>query len=165
MLKILALIIICGSAGYLLYTQNIFGIQEMIAPVVATISSQTLENPAAVAMGAIPAITAVGGLAWKAVSSIKDRAKTEVYDIASKANDKVNEASTQVTQLTEQKEALALKITELESIPNDAQELMKTINLKDMEIEKLRTSNQTLMDALKRDKLEANEIITKYIAV
>ena len=165
MLKILAIIIICGSAGYLIYTQNILGIQDIIAPVISTISNQTLENPAAVAMGAIPAITAVGTLAWKAVSSIKDRAKDEVNEISVNANKQVQAASSQVTNLTEQKDLLQAKITELENIPNDSQTLMETINLKDTEIEKLRTSNQTLMDALKRDKLEANEIITKYIAV
>ena len=168
MLKILAIIGICVFAGYMIYTNNVFGAKDMVDPLIATVTTQTLENPGAVAMGAIPTVTAVGGLAWKAVSSIKDRAKNEVNQIAVNANEQVQSSIGQVGKLKEQIAGyeqtnldLQDKIAELENMPNDSQALLNTIGKKDIAIDKLRTSNQTLMDAI--DNIKKEQIVIKEI--
>ena len=163
MIKALVIIMACAAVGYGIYTTNILGVKDFVDPLVSGVASQVGENPLAVAAGVIPTVTAVGGLAWKAVSSIKDRAKDEVNQIAVNANSQVQDYQTQAAQLSAEKDLLQQKVAELESMPNDALEIQKTLAIREKEITRLTTSNQTLMDALQRDKLDAGEKIIKTV--
>ena len=161
------LVIVIGvSIGLLIFFFNPLNIiTTTIQPLIETTVTQISANPTAVLTGVIPTVCAVGGVAWKALSSIKNRAKDEVNQIAVNANSQVQDSQNQVLQLQTEKQGLETKIAELESLPNDAEELLKSLNVKEAENKRLRTSNQTLMDALKRDKLGANETIIKTVAL
>ena len=154
MIKALIIIMACAAIGYGIYTTNVLGVKDLVDPLVSGVASQVGENPLAVAAGVIPTAATVGGLAWKAVSSIKDRSKDEVYDIAKKANTKVNEATGEAAKLQGQVESLQTKIDELENMPNDAASLQQTILEKETTITRLQggqDSIQNLHDSFVQD--------------
>jgi len=146
LIKILVIFLACVGLGYMVYSQNILGVQTLIQPVTADITNQITQNPLAIATGAIPAIGTVGTIAWKAVSSIKNRAKDEVNQIAVNANSQVQQATSQAAQLEKEKQKLKDEISKLQQENPDLTTLKNKVFESEESIKSLRGQNQGLQD-------------------
>jgi hypothetical protein len=165
MLKILTIIIICAAAGFFIYNQNIFGVQQLVPEITSDPIAYLTENPLTTfLMTSGGTIIAVGSLAWSKISSVKNTAKKEVDAIAEDAGMKVDDYRIKTEALEAQNLDLQKQVESL-SGNTDLTALQGTISKKEEELRKARTTIDTLHETLRRNKLSADEVITKTVVI
>lgn len=162
------LVIVIGIVlGLTIYFFNPLGVVTAMKPLISTAIEQVSANPTAILTGAIPAVCAVGGVAWKAISSIKNRAKTEVNQIAMNANSQVQDAQNQVLQLQTEKSELAAKVEAYENMPNDTAALQQTLLSKEEkfknQIQALETQHTNFVNQLTHGAKEVIDPATNQV--
>ena len=91
-------------------------------------TSSIAADPSTALMASGGSIIAVGGLAYKALGSLKDKFSKQVSEISVSANNKIQQIKDQKDQLQTANDALTLKIEELENLPDPTEALKKNLD-------------------------------------